>query len=200
MANATISKILLIVSYIVIIIMIPLLLSLLMKVTVDANRITSIKELAQTKSIETKKPLIAFDSINHGAVVNLEKNKSIEEFDGSITEIINQMADNSCVLIVSNVLEFVDDDRISDLVNQITRVSGGDLYTINIGKYSPRLLWDYKIKRIMNKQFYLPKDKINWSKPNKLEVSIQKFYSSIFKILPYDFMTKNVLYGINAKN
>ena len=90
------------------------------------------------------------------------------------------------------IFEYIDDNLINDLVKELLRVSGGNLYIVNIEKNSPRIFWDHKIKNIINKPFYLPPiENIKWSTPNNLQIKIQKFYAQIFRILPNNFFEKN---------
>ena len=81
---------------------------------------------------------------------------------------------------------------LNELIAKLKKASGGDLYTINIGKNSPKVIWDYKIKNIMNKSFYLPGEKIGWTHPNDLQLKIQKLYSYVFRIVPYDSFTSKL--------
>ena len=121
--------------------------------------------------------------MNNG-IVYTESGKA-EKFQGDIIEIVRQMADNSCVLVVSETLEYIDSKKLYDVLQQLLRISGGDFYAVNIDKKSPRALWDYGIKNVMGRSFFLPDDDIYWNVPNGLEVKIQKMYEYIFKILPY---------------
>jgi hypothetical protein len=195
MSNNLLGKIILIMIYLIIIIMIPLFLDILFKLTVRKNRKSKIKNMAQKKSIETNKSLIIFNDRYNGIVINPTNPKIIEEFTGDIVEIVNQMADNSCVIVVSETLEYIGetktdksrDSLLSKTIKQLKNISGNDFYCINIEKNSPRVLWDYKIKNIMDKSFYLPGDVVEWHQPNELQIKIQKFYFYVFKILPYHF-------------
>ena len=188
MSDSFLRKAFIIIMYLIIIVLILLFLDYLFRITTRKNRKNKIFDLATKKSSETAKPIIIFNDRNNGVVVG--KNKSDDEkFSGDIVEIINQMADNSCVLIVSETLEYIDndDDQLVKTIKQLQLVSGGDLYCINFEKNSPRIFWDYKIKQIMNESFYLPDNNISWSKPNQLQIVTQRFYSYVFKILPYHF-------------
>lgn len=187
MPNTMTCKIFLIIIYLVIIILIPLFLDYLFKLTVRKKRKLQIKTLAEERAKETNKSLVIFNDQYHGIVNNIQNDGSKEEFTGDIIEIIFQMAPNSCVMVLSEVLEYIHDPNT--FIEQIKTVSGNDLYTINIEKNSPRVFWDYKIKNVMNKSFYVPNENITWSKPNKLQLHTQNFYSYIFKILPYDLFS-----------
>ncbi|XWV25254.1 hypothetical protein QJ856_gp0518 [Tupanvirus deep ocean] len=192
MSDNLLTKALIIFVYLVIIIMIPLFLDYLFKLTVRKNRKNKILALAKNKSLETGKPIIIFNNANNGVVIN--KDGTMEEFNGDIIEIINQMADNTCVMIVSESLEYIgnnesdnNDKIIIETINQLNAITGGDVYFVNIEKNSPRVFWDYNIKNVMDKSFYLPGDNLSWSKPNDLQKKVQKLYFHVFKILPYNF-------------
>lgn len=194
MTNNVVGKTIIILLYAMIIIMIPLFLDYLFMLTVRKKRKNQILELAKNKSLETNKPIIVFNDRYHGVVID-EKQK-MEKFDGDIVEIINQMAENSCVIVISQTLEYIDNDKLEDTILQLNNVSGGDLYCVNIEKNSPRVFWDYKIKNIMDKSFYLPHNDITWVKPNQLQENVQKVYSYIFKILPYQLFTNDPIIKI----
>lgn len=187
MSDNCLDKIILVIMYLAIFIMIPFFLDYLFKITVRKKRKQQIKYLAKNKAIKKNKALIIFNNRYQGVVINYngDKLKSKEEFTGDIIEIIEQMADNSCVIIISETFEYIN-KQLSQIIQQIQRVSGDDLYTVNFEKTSPRIFWDYKIKNVMDKSFYLPGDNITWSKPNKLQANTQKFYSFVFKFIPYN--------------
>lgn len=189
MSNSFLNKTIIIIIYVLIIIMIPLFLDYLFRLTVRKNRKNKILELAKFKSNQTSKPIIVFNDRYHGVVINLDDENGNEEFTGDIIDIVNKMADNSCILIVSESLEYINDDLLSDTIKLIDKISGGDCYFINIEKNSPRVFWDYKIINIMDKSFYLPDSNITWEPPNNLQYKIQFFYSYVFKIIPYKFFS-----------
>jgi hypothetical protein len=189
MANNFLEKALIIIMYLIIIILIPLFLDWIFRLTVRKNRKNKILAIAKKKSLDTGKPIIIFNDRYNGMVLGSGEGQPNEEFIGDIVEITNQMADNSCILIVSETLEYIDNTNnlLSQTINTLYNVSGGDLYCINFEKNSPRILWDYKLKNIMDKCFYLPENKITWTKPNQLQHNTQQLYFYIFKILPYHF-------------
>lgn len=192
MVDISLNKILILIMYLVIIILIVLFLDYLFKITVRKNRKNKIMELAKIKSSETNKSIIVFNDKNNGIVINTDGTK--EAFNGDIIEISDQMSDNSCILVLSEILEYLDDvneKSYDDIINQLKLISGGDLYCANIEKNSPRVLWDYNIKNIMDKSYYLPGSDIIRTKPNGLQIGTQNFYRQIFKVLPYDFFAKD---------
>ena len=187
MSNESIKKIILILIYIIIIIFIALFLDYLFKITIRKRRKQQIKYLAQKKALETGKPLLIFNNQYEGIFQN---NNDSTKFTGNISEIINKLDKNSCVVIVSQVLEYVDD--VNKLIKQIDKISNGDYYFINLEKNSPRIWWDYKINNVMSKPYYLPSSNdISWNSPNSLQKKIQQFYSIIFKIVPYEPFVKD---------
>ncbi len=196
MADNSSNKILVIIAYLIIIVLLVLFLDYLFKITVRRNRKNKIMDLAKKKSFETNKPIVAFNDMNDGVVIDLDGRK--ESFSGNIRDISDMMADNSCVLVVSETLEYLNTEEksLNDIVEQLVSISGGDLYCSNIETGSPRVLWDYNIKNIMDKSYYVPGDNINWTKPNDLQMQIQKFYNQLFKILPYNFFAKDPIIKI----
>ena len=192
MSDSVFSKVIRIVFYLLIIILIVLLLDLLFSYTVRKNRKNQIKQIAEQKALELDKPLIIFNDRDNGIVISYNKDgvPSAEDFTGDILEIANQIKTDSAVVIVSETLEYIDDETfLRETIKQLNRISGGNLYVVNIEKNSTRPFWDYKIKHIMEKSYYLPNEKIKWIKPNNVQLYTQKFYSKIFTILPYRFFT-----------
>lgn len=183
MKDSVIYKIVLVLAYVIIIILAVIFLDILMNYTIRNNRKEKMKSLAQEKCKKTNKPLIIFDKPNHGVVVDL--NGKMEEFNGNITEIVDQLKNNSCVLLIIGVLEYIDTEKLGKTIRQFKKISGGDLYCCNLEKNAPRIFWDYKIKNVMDKSFYLPDEQIKWEKPNDLQLNVQRFYSYIFRIVPY---------------
>lgn len=181
--NAFFSKTITIIIYLIIIIMILLFLDYLFKLTIRHRRKQKIKQLANKQSIKKKKPLLI---LNNNEVLNLTGKEIIDKLAKKF-----RFSPNTCVVMISEVLEYVESDFLEKVINQLLKISGGDLYIACIEKNSPRGFWDYKIKNIMNKSFYLPNEKIEWTKPNELQLSTQRIYYYVFKIIPYDFFIKD---------
>lgn len=200
MGQNTSTKIYMVFIYLIIIILVPLFLDYLFRLTVRRKRKLNMLYLAEKKSSSTKKPLLVFNNRSSGLVSHSGKLSTDKEvIQGEITEIIGGLKENSFVIVISETLEYVDD--IEKLIKELILVSGSDLYIINLEKNSPRIFWDYKIKNIMDQPFYIVSDTsttnkqlksdsgsyLKWSNPTSLQKSTQKFYSNLFKILPYDF-------------
>ena len=183
--------IVMIIVYMICIILIPLFLDYLFRLTIRSKRRLAVKNLAQKKAKATGKPLVVFNSKSNGVVSqsgDLDSTDT-ESFECDINQCISALKENSVVLVVSETLEYV--PNVEELLNSIRTASGGDFYIIGLEKNSPRIFYDYKIKNIMSEPFYIPGSsaQIKWSAPNPLQKSIQDFYSIIFKVLPYDFFT-----------
>ncbi|CAH6420907.1 Hypothetical protein MVR_LOCUS206 [uncultured virus] len=185
-----IGTILIVLVVLVILILVPLLLDLLFGLTVRSNRSKQILHLAKARSKQTNKPIIVFNDANTGVVLELDGSVS-PEFKTDIVEAITQMEDNSSVLIISQALEYIDPIQLPAVIEQMRKVSGGDLYVLGIERSSPRTIWDYKLRTLLSKPFYLPSEPISWARPNTLQVSLQHFYEYVFKIMPYSFFAYN---------
>jgi hypothetical protein len=187
------SKIIMICLYIVIIIFIPILLDSLFTWTVRARRRKTIMQLAEKTAILKEKSLVVFNGLTEGQVYHLESEKKVksepslvkgEPFNGDFMEIIDQMADNSCVIIVAFVLEYVED--FEGALKVLKRVAGDNLYVLGLEANSPRTFWDYKIKQILDKSFYVPENlNVTSHKPNGIQLKLQVVYRYIFKVVPY---------------
>ena len=170
--------------YVVIILMIPLFLDHLFKITVVHNKKQKIKTLAIGLAREKKKPVLIFN--NNGGVIcrDPELPDKWESFDGDVVDIINNLANDCCVIVASETLEYV--DNLPDLFSKMVDVTGGDIFIVAIGKSTPRAFWDYKIKQLFNKTYYLPSDDhIRWSQPNLLQRRLHNIYRNVFRFVPY---------------
>lgn len=186
--TGVLTKFITILIFIIIIILAILFLDYIFKLTVRSKRKKKIKNLAIQSSEKKSKPLIIFKDNNNGFVYDKKNTLQKEAFTGNIVELVPQMADNSCVLVVLNCLEYVDGSNLENLIYCLKKVSGGDLYICCFEKKSTRAFWDYKLKNIMDKSFYTPENlTINWTPITFLQKKTQSFYFSVFKILPYEF-------------
>lgn len=178
------NKIFLVIIYIIILILIPIFLEYLFKISVRNKKREDVIKNAKKQSNKMNKPLIIFDGPEKGFI---DTNDKIENFSGDIMEIVSQLNDNTCIVIVSEILEYIPDP--SRLITELKRISGNDLFVISFEKNSPRIFWDYKIVNVIDKSCYFPKNgDISWHKPNNLQTKTQQLYSYIFKILPYDII------------
>ncbi len=191
MPDTFFQKTILIVIYLAIIVMIPLFLDYLFNITVRRKRKMKIKRLAEQKAKETGKALVIFNDRYNGIVHNINDGQVTKEaFAGDIVEIVNQMANNSCVMIISETFEYI--NGLKEVIDQIRLITNGDFYAINVEKNSLRVFWDYKIIQIMDKSYYAPSSQeIKWTKPNGLQRKIEKFYSYVFKVFPYKFLVND---------
>jgi hypothetical protein len=177
--------------YIIILFMIPLFIDYLFRITIRKKRQNQIRDLAMDRAQKKGKSLIIFNGPDRGVVYHLDDKKDTsEEFEGNIDEIINHMSLDSSVMIVSETLEYVPD--IQKTVDTLLKVTGGNLYVVGVEKNSPHVLWNYKIINILDEPYYLPEsNNIKWSPPNKIQTTIQRIYSYMFVLLPYDFFAYN---------
>lgn len=175
--------IILIIICVIIIIMIPILLDYLAVNSKSTKKTRNqIQKLAEGRALSRNKSLIIFDGRDHGWVID---KKSREEFRANLEEILNDMSDNCCVVLLVGSLEYVDDP--SAVLRQLEVITGGDLYLLNVDPGSPRIFWDYKIKNVMEKPFNLPGQNVKWTQPSKPQLLTQKIYQRAFSILPYNF-------------
>src|ERR1700733_15264757 len=174
----TTEKIILIIFYLIIVISIPLFLDILLRITVRKRRKYIMKHLAEKKTTEKNKALLIFNNRYSGIVVySNDDSEKAEEFTG-------------------------DAEELEQFIQQLNRVSGGDLFIVNIEKKSPRMLWDYKIINIMDKSYYTPGNlMIKWSKPSNLQNKIRNIYKFIFKLIPYNlFADDPIVKNIDSLN
>jgi hypothetical protein len=201
MTKKLLDKFVLVCVYLIVLILVPLFLDYLFKMTIRARRKTNILNMARKRANDMHKSLVIFNSTTDGIVehesLDQKSARTKESFEGNFDEIIGNMADSCCVVVVSQVLEYVTD--IKSTLTELQRVAGDDLYVIGIEKASPRVLWDFKLKNILNKPFYVPdtmsdgtvQSEIKWHAPNQVQRFFQKFYSIIFKIVPYKFFASD---------
>jgi hypothetical protein len=181
--------------YLIVIILIPIFLDYLFKLTVRRKRKLNIMHLAEEKSKQTNKPLLIIDSVIHATISKADSSK--EEINDDVTTYLGMLKQNSFVVVVLGVLEYIDNPK--KFIEELNYVSGHDLYIVNIEKNSPRIFYDYKIKNVIDEPFYVfsksdtsnSNYQITWSEPSSLQKNIQSFYSYVFKIVPYDWVANS---------
>lgn len=130
------------------------------------------------------KPMIIFTSFDTGYIID-PRNTTVQLVNGHIMDLILNLSDDSCVVLLIYVLEYIPTDKLKKVLNKLVQISGGDLYTINLDKSSPRIYWDPMVKNVMENAKYYPQDRIQWSLPNKFQLTLQSIYSKFFTIVPY---------------
>jgi hypothetical protein len=112
--------------------------------------------LALQKSIETGKPLFVIGDPESGSLFNrtihkiigipygygdlctdltgCPKNPSGNSIKGKLEEILTESSftDNSYVIYTSQLIEYIDNDKLDDVLLNLIRISGGDLYIVNM--------------------------------------------------------------------
>lgn len=183
-------NILIIIIIVIIIILAPILLDFLFKITVRKNKIDEILSIAAKNAKDNNKILIVFDSAEGGYIVDHDNSKKY--FKGKFIDTVNSIENNNSVIVLLYCLEYVKTSDVKNVLEKLNSVSNGDLYVVSYEKHSPRTFWDYEIKNIMYNSYYLPNDKILWHAPTKLQDGVQKFYSYIFKVLPYNYVAHHM--------
>uniref|UniRef100_A0A6G6AC80 Uncharacterized protein n=1 Tax=Borely moumouvirus TaxID=2712067 RepID=A0A6G6AC80_9VIRU len=186
MSSCTLSIILLIIIYALIILLIPIFLDYVLSNMKQNHIQKTLIEEVKKKSINLGKPIIFFGDQNNGMIINDNK---IESFEGNIIDICKELTDNACVFFSYEVFEHIndpDDIIIRDLIYDINRISGGDYYIININKHSPKIYLDHNILNIMDKEIYQLGDNISYNKPLKIQQKIQNTYKYLFKFFPHE--------------
>lgn len=119
------------------------------------KRKTDYYKLALQRSIETGKPLMVIGDPESGAPLNRHvihniigtpyeygdlcvdltgcpKNPSKNSIKGKLEDIISSFADNSYVIFSSQLIEYIDNDLLDDVLLNLIRVSGGDIFMVNM--------------------------------------------------------------------
>ncbi|ANB50496.1 hypothetical protein [Powai lake megavirus] len=187
MSLCALGQILLIVIYIILILSIPFFLDYYLQ----SKKIKCIQEsiLKDAKHIssENNKPLIVFNNREQGFVIN---NNQIEKFTGNIENILPELADNSCVLVLYEILEYIDEPE--NIIIDAKRVSGDNYLIINIINNTPRTYWDYRIKNIMNKPYYSKDNDIVYNKSSNIQKKTQNIYRYLFSLFPNQYIRQNI--------
>ncbi|AVG46108.1 hypothetical protein [Acanthamoeba polyphaga mimivirus] len=180
-------QILLIIIYIILILSIPFFLDYYLQ----SKKIKCIQESvlkdAKKLSSNNNKPLIVFNNREQGFVI--DKNQT-EQFSGNIEDILPELADNSCILILYEILEYVDDPE--NIITNTRRVSGDNYFIINITNNSPKTYWDYRIKNIMSKSQYHNDNTITYNKLSNIQKKTQYIYRYLFKLFPDQYVRQNI--------
>ncbi|AEQ32984.1 hypothetical protein [Megavirus chiliensis] len=187
MSLCTLGQILLIIIYIILILSIPFFLDYYLQ----SKKIKCIQESvlkdAKKLSSNNNKPLIVFNNREQGFVI--DKNQT-EQFSGNIEDILPELADNSCILILYEILEYVDDPE--NIITNTRRVSGDNYFIINITNNSPKTYWDYRIKNIMSKSQYHNDNTITYNKLSNIQKKTQYIYRYLFKLFPDQYVRQNI--------
>ncbi|AUV58319.1 hypothetical protein [Bandra megavirus] len=187
MSLCTLGQILLIIIYIILILSIPFFLDYYLQ----SKKIKCIQESvlkdAKNLSSNNNKPLIVFNNREQGFVI--DKNQT-EQFSGNIEDILPELADNSCILILYEILEYVDDPE--NIITNTRRVSGDNYFIINITNNSPKTYWDYRIKNIMSKSQYHNDNTITYNKLSNIQKKTQNIYRYLFKLFPDQYVRQNI--------
>ncbi|AZL89471.1 hypothetical protein QKC54_gp0352 [Megavirus baoshan] len=187
MSLCTLGQILLIVIYIILILSIPFFLDYYLQ----SKKIKCIQESilkdAKKLSEDNDKPLIIFNNQEQGFVI--DKNQ-IEQFTGNIEDVLPELADNSCVLILYEILEYIDDPE--NIITNTRRVSGDNYIIINMTNNSPKTYWDHRIKNIMNKPQYNKDDNIIYNKLSNIQKKTQNIYRYLFTLFPDKYIRQNI--------
>uniref|UniRef100_A0A6C0CAV6 Uncharacterized protein n=1 Tax=viral metagenome TaxID=1070528 RepID=A0A6C0CAV6_9ZZZZ len=190
MTDSIFTKLCLIFLYVAILILVPLFLDYLFKISIRRNKKKELTELAKARAQKVKKPLIIFNGVNGGSI---DTDGKVESFDGNVSEIVSQLGDNTSVVLVAETLEYIPD--LQNFIKELKRISDGDLYILGVENNSPRIFWDYKIINVLDKSYFVAKkDKeITWGSPNSLQLKTQKIYEYVFNILPYDMIVNKII-------
>lgn len=190
MTDSVFSKIFLIAIYLGILLLVPLFLDYLYKVTIRRNNKKKMESLAKKEAAKLKKPLIIFNGTNSGTV---DTDGTVEKFDGDVFEIVSQLRSNTSVIMVSETLEYI--PALEKFIKELERVSGGNLYILGIEKNSPRIFWDYKILNVLDQSYITPQNikSVMWESPNGLQQGTHAIYEQVFKILPYDTIVQKMI-------
>lgn len=190
MTDSIFSKLCLILIYIAILVLVPLFLDYLFKISIRNNKKKEMLEIAKVRAKKTKKPLIIFIGTKKGSI---ETDGKVESFDGDVSEIVNQLGDNTGVVMIVETLEYI--PKLHNFIEDLKRISGGDLYVLGIEKNSPRIFWDYKIVNALDQPYFIANTnkELTWETPNNLQIKTQKIYEHVFKVLPYDLIIDKMI-------
>jgi hypothetical protein len=186
--------------YVIIILSIPLFIDLLFKLTIRRKRKNILLHKALSRSKKTNKPLIIFNNYNEGFIIKTTNNERNEEkIDDNIEQLLPKLKDNSCVLLISETLEYV--DNVDQLIKETIRVSNFDLYISNFEKKSLRFYYDPYIKQIMDKPYYMGKYvDIKWASISPIQSKIRNVYKHVLKIFPKKYILYDPIYTQTSTN
>jgi hypothetical protein len=180
--------------------MLPIIYDFILNGTIRYTRAKKIYNLACKKAFELGLPLLIFTNPNHGIINYYYENpnacdvlcqnkhgckKCKESFDGPIIDIIPKLKNNSVVIFLSFTMEFVENDQIEYLLNELNKVSK-NIFMVNIEKASSKLFLSEGIEQYFDKSYYLSHEfsAIKFKKITNIHKNLNKIYKLIFKILP----------------
>ncbi len=168
------------------IIIIPIFLDIVIRISSRHKKRTSIYFKSLQKARRKTKPLLILsydynilikeDEINNDRPVG-------EKLNEDIITLLNKMKDNSAIICAIEVLEYYDNPQ--EIWYEINRVSGGKMYSFNLEKTAPKIMFDYRIKHIMNKEYFNSDDKlIYFNNLKTYQLKSQVFYKKLFMFIP----------------
>jgi hypothetical protein len=180
----------------IILLFLPLFCDVIFRVSVRRQR----RSMAYHKSLQMARrkhrPLIIFTSIDSGMIIPesqlFNEHPKSEPFTGDIYEIISKMKHRSAVILLVEILEYVDNPQ--QLWTTILNVTGSRAFSSNLETKSPKFWFDYRLKHSLHKTFYTKTDKFIISKPvTGSKKTVSEFYQKIFTVIPSEFFLNDSL-------
>lgn len=165
-----------IVLYIVVLISLPFILDCVLQYSVRNKKNEELLKIAEKLAIRNKLPLIVFTSRNSGFVCSSSKLDDKEELIGDIVEIVPQLQDNCCVIVLLQTANYI--PNYKDFQKHLIKISGGKIFMNNYDSSSPRLFYDGQIYNIFSVSVALPGDikNLTWKPPNELQKKLRQAY------------------------
>lgn len=154
---------LIVIVIIILIILFIYLVEYLMKVTIRKKRLDAVLALAQ----QSKKPLLIINKDSFS--IDGESESITPE---QIESMLEQMKAGSMTIVANQILEYVPD--VDAVISQLRRVSGGDLYTVNLENGSPKLYYDPYIIQKVEEPYTLPNDPIDVLDLNSVQINLHR--------------------------
>lgn len=166
-----------IIVFFILLLVIPLFLALLLDLTTRKTRYDTVKEIAMTDARNANKSLIVFE--DKGGFVYDPSTKTFNNFEGSMPDIVDRLADACCYILVNRKLEYIEPTQVSAIIDDLRRASDNNLYLVNYETGSPDFLTNSELKTVMLKSYYMPGDAINWKSTSNFQKKFEKIYSTL---------------------
>lgn len=181
---------------ILIIIMVPLFCDIVFRISVRRERRTVSYYKALQMSRRKKRSLVIFTSPTSGIMIPKDRVEDArpdgEEFEGDIDEIISNLKYKSCVILLIEVLEYLDDPQ--KIWNNILDITGDRAFSSNLELKSPKFIFDYRLKHMMPKPYFTKNDYyINSIHIPRWISKLSTLYKAVFSIVPKQFFLDDPL-------
>lgn len=150
----------------------------------DKRASKHIKQWKQN-AMDKSKPLLIFYDANHGEIHH--EDGTSDNFTANIFDVLPEMEENSCLIVVKNVIEYISDEDLIKLRKLLHSVSGGNYIILSREILSTDIFIDPRIIKVSNINVIRSSDKVSRIDISKYTHYIANFYDKLNHYINIDF-------------